>query len=144
MHKQEFPPLLPQGFHSRSLEEVRELCVTNFKESTVRAEIMAGLEAIYEQAQSLGIDGEIWLDGSFLTEKINPEDADFILVVDHQYRDSALNYLTPEEFARAASPSGVSNTTRPALPQGNPSGSAVACAPASTLIQNRSCEESLR
>ena len=57
---------------------------------------------------------------------------------------SALNYLTPEEFGRAASPSTVSNITRPALPQGNPSGSAVACAPAPALTQNRSCEEVLR
>ena len=57
---------------------------------------------------------------------------------------SALNYLTPEEFARAASPSAVSSTTRPALPQGNPAGSAVAVAPASALTQIRSCEEDLR
>jgi hypothetical protein len=56
---------------------------------------------------------------------------------------SALNYLTPEEFARAASPSGVSNTTRPALPQGNPSGSAAASAPASALTQIQPCEEGL-
>jgi putative transposase len=39
---------------------------------------------------------------------------------------SALRYLTPEEFARrAASPSLASDTARPALPQGFPSGSAV-------------------
>src|SRR5207237_4288273 len=42
---------------------------------------------------------------------------------------SALGYLTPEEFAvKAASPSAVSNLTRPALPQGSPDGSAVAVA----------------
>jgi len=58
---------------------------------------------------------------------------------------SALNYMTPEEFARrAASPSLGWDTTRPALAQGNPPGSAVACAPAPALTQNRSCEEGLR
>ena len=58
---------------------------------------------------------------------------------------SALRYLTPEEFARrAASPSSVSDSTRPALPQGFPDGSAVACAPAPALTQIRSCEEGLR
>jgi putative transposase len=58
---------------------------------------------------------------------------------------SALRYLTPEEFARrAASPSSVSDSTRPALPQGFPDGSAVACAPAPALTQIRSCEEDLR
>jgi putative transposase len=55
---------------------------------------------------------------------------------------SALRYLTPEEFARAAaSPSSVSDNTRPALAQGNPSGSAGACAPAPALTQTRPCEE---
>ena len=57
---------------------------------------------------------------------------------------SALRYLTPEEFARtAASPSEVSNTTRPALPQGNPSGCAVADAPAPALTQTQPREEGL-
>ena len=57
---------------------------------------------------------------------------------------SALRYLTPEEFARAAaSPSSVSDTTRPALPQGFPDGSAVAVAPAPALTQIRPCEEGL-
>jgi putative transposase len=55
---------------------------------------------------------------------------------------SALRYLTPEEFARAAaSPSSVSDTTRPTLPQGFPEGSAIACAPAPALTQSRPCEE---
>ncbi len=57
---------------------------------------------------------------------------------------SALGYLTPSEFAdRAASPSGVSNITRPALPQGFPGGSAVAVAPAPALTQIRPREEGL-
>jgi putative transposase len=58
---------------------------------------------------------------------------------------SALKYLTPEEFARkAASPSAVSDTTRPSLPQGFPDGSAVAVAPAPALTQSRPREEGLR
>jgi putative transposase len=57
---------------------------------------------------------------------------------------SALGYLTPSEFAgRAASPFGVSNITRPALPQGFPGGSAVAVAPAPALTQSRPREEGL-
>lgn len=58
---------------------------------------------------------------------------------------SALRYLTPDEFARrAASPSSVSNITRPTLPQGFPDGSAVAAAPAPALTQSRPREEGLR
>lgn len=55
---------------------------------------------------------------------------------------SALDYLTPQEFAeRAASPSAASNTTRADLPQGFPDGSAVAAAPAPALTQIRPCAE---
>ncbi len=35
-----------------------------------------------------GINAKIWLDGSFLTEKINPKDIDFIAVVDSRVYDS--------------------------------------------------------
>jgi putative transposase len=55
---------------------------------------------------------------------------------------SALGYLTPKEFAVwTASPSAVSNITRPALPQGFPDGSAVAVAPAPALTQIRPREQ---
>ena len=57
---------------------------------------------------------------------------------------SALGYLTPEEFARAASPSSPSGITRPFLGKGFPDGSAVAVAPAPALTQDRPCEEVLR
>lgn len=57
---------------------------------------------------------------------------------------SALGYLTPEEFARAASPSSSSSITRPLLGKGFPIGSAVAVAPAPALTQDRPCEEVLR
>lgn len=53
---------------------------------------------------------------------------------------SALQYLTPEEFARkAASSSSLSNNTRPDPPQGFPGGSAVAVAPAPALTRVRPC-----
>jgi hypothetical protein len=92
-HKQEFPPLLAQGFHPMTVEELRELCVSKFPDSTVRGDIMAGFEAIYERAISVGIEGEAWVDGSFLTNKIDPEDVDFIVLAEARFRDSG----TPEQ-----------------------------------------------
>jgi hypothetical protein len=51
---------------------------------------------------------------------------------------SALGEVKPAEFAgRAASPSGASNLSRPALPQGFPHGSDVASAPATASTQIR-------
>jgi putative transposase len=57
---------------------------------------------------------------------------------------SSLGYRTPAEFARAASPSAVSSTTRPFLGKGFPIGSAVAVAPAPALTQDQPCEKALR
>jgi len=57
---------------------------------------------------------------------------------------SALGYRTPIEFAKAASLSLGSNTTRPDQSQGCPGGSAVVVTPASALTQIRPCEGGLR
>jgi hypothetical protein len=47
--KQEFPPLLGEGFHQMSLADMEDLCVVRFPLSTTRADIMAGLELIVKQ-----------------------------------------------------------------------------------------------
>lgn len=70
-----------------SLEDVRELCVTNFPASTIRADLMAAFEVIRERALSLEICGEAWVDGSFLTQKVDPGDIDFIFLIDDHYYD---------------------------------------------------------
>jgi hypothetical protein len=78
-HKPEFPPILDQGFHTLTPKEVMELCVTAFPDSTIRADIMAGLTTILERIEVLEMVCEIWLDGSFTTQKIEPDDVDFIV-----------------------------------------------------------------
>lgn len=52
---------------------------------------MAGFEVIYERALSIGIEGEIWVDGSFLTKKIDPGDIDFVFVVDAAFYEDGTN-----------------------------------------------------
>lgn len=88
--KEEYPPLLVDGFHEKSLSEIRKICVSDFKLSSTRSTIMNGFEQIVNGLNTAKIPGYIWLDGSFVTEKINPADCDFILSV-------------PEEFANSAS-----------------------------------------
>lgn len=78
-HKEEFPPLLPEGFHPLSIEDVTKLCVDPYPYSAVRGDIMAGLCAIVERIKHLKLECEIWLDGSFFTQKQDPEDVDFVI-----------------------------------------------------------------
>ena len=50
---------------------------------------MVGLETVFNELQANGVKGEVWVDGSFLTEKINPEDVDLVLRVPADFYDSA-------------------------------------------------------
>ncbi len=60
------------------VEELERLCVDGFEGSATRRDIMAGLVAIYERARQVGLPGSIWVDGSFLTEKSDPNDVDVV------------------------------------------------------------------
>lgn len=83
--KPEFPPLLPVGFHPMSLDDLRQLCVDGFPLSGTRAAIMDGLEQVVGILRADQLAGELWIDGSFLTEKINPQDVDLALKLDDSF-----------------------------------------------------------
>lgn len=79
--KEEFPPLLEPGFHVTTLADLRSGCVTAFPLSKSRAQIMDGLEKFVDMLRSEGIVGDLWIDGSFMTQKLDPEDVDIVLSV---------------------------------------------------------------
>lgn len=56
--------------------------MTAFPLSTSRGAIFEGLKKFVERLETDGVEGELWLDGSFLTEKINPKDVDVVLRID--------------------------------------------------------------
>jgi hypothetical protein len=64
-----------------TLKELRALCVERFPLSRTRADIMLGLEKAIVRMGEEGIRGRLWVDGSFLTEAINPKDVDVVLVI---------------------------------------------------------------
>lgn len=86
--KIEFPPLLELGLHKLAIADLRALCVDRFPLSTTRGAIMDGLEFVVGKLCECGVVGEIWADGSFLTEKIQANDVDLILRVSGEYYDS--------------------------------------------------------
>ncbi|MFJ3431061.1 DUF6932 family protein [Pseudomonas fragi] len=79
MAKPDFPPLLPPGMHSLSLQQLHDLAVVPFEEDQKRAELFQKLQVWIEAIKASGIGGQLWLDGSFLTEKNEPSDIDCIL-----------------------------------------------------------------
>lgn len=77
--KPEFPPLLPVGLHPLTMVALGGLCVGRFPLSSTRLEIMSGLDAAIQKLVDAKMAGDLWIDGSFLTEKIDPEDVDLTL-----------------------------------------------------------------
>ena len=79
--KPDFPPLLPPGRHPMLLPDLRKLCVTGFPLSTGREYLMRSVEALCTAVSTALIPSEIWVDGSFLTQKMDPGDVDLVVVV---------------------------------------------------------------
>ena len=86
--KPEFPPLLAEGMHPMSLAELENLCVTPFPLSSTRKGIMAGLHTVVSRIAEAGIRCDIWVDGSFLTQKIDPVDVDIIALIPAEFYDA--------------------------------------------------------
>jgi hypothetical protein len=78
----DYPSLYQLGWHYRTLSELRRDCVDPFTLSSTRAAIMSGLEVVARHLVVAGIVGDLWVDGSFLTEKIDPKDSDVLLCID--------------------------------------------------------------
>jgi hypothetical protein len=87
--KLEFPPLLPVGFHQMKVKDVRTLCVDAFPLSKTRNEIMTYLEAVIDALSIEKIIADIWVDGSFLTCKVDPKDSDILLHIQGDFYDNA-------------------------------------------------------
>jgi len=91
--KPEYPPLLPLGRRMVSLPELRQICVDPFPASPTREGIMCGLEFLVAALQREGIVGDLWIDGSFLTQKIDADDADIVLCMQSTFTDN----MTPSQ-----------------------------------------------
>ncbi|HEC65976.1 MAG TPA: hypothetical protein ENI23_11845 [bacterium] len=87
--KYEFPPLLPDGIHEMTLEKLQDLCVTSFPLSKTRESTMLDIEELCNALSSNKLEAEVWVDGSFLTGKIDPMDSDIAVRLDGVAYESA-------------------------------------------------------
>lgn len=65
-----------------------DLCVTPFPLSATRGNIMRGLSIVIRRLIAARIVGELWINGSFLTQKIDPRDSDVVLAADSTIVDT--------------------------------------------------------
>jgi hypothetical protein len=78
----DYRPLLQAGLHPKTWSELEQLCVSAFPLSRSRAIKFSGLRRIVDRILAEGIEGDLWVNGSFLTNKIEPGDIDIVLSLD--------------------------------------------------------------
>ncbi len=76
---------LPAGIHDCSAEEFEELFVEQFPTSQSRRPIFCSLITFIQELFQTGIPDEIWIDGSYATSKINPNDADVVVFLHYPH-----------------------------------------------------------
>lgn len=89
MAKHDHPALLPPGLHRLTLLELHKLAVAPFPEGTRRHLLFDKLATWTAAVNSLNVRGTLWLDGSFLTQKPDPDDIDCVLWNPHWAQTSA-------------------------------------------------------
>lgn len=95
MDKLCFPPLLTPGFHAFDDGQIKSLCVDGFPNSVRRGVLYCNYIQLMEDIRSINRQFkcfvEVWVDGSFTTEKPEPDDIDMLLVIDYEQ----LNLVPP-------------------------------------------------
>ncbi len=77
--------LTPYQLISCNLETIETVFVEPFSDSTTRWKIFNAFTAYLNELKSiLNVPLEIWVNGSFSTEKQNPGDVDFVIFVDRE------------------------------------------------------------
>ena len=77
-----------------SLAELKALTVEGFPLSARRSLVFEGLEKLLNELNRWSIQAEVWIDGSFLTQKIDPEDCDLVVRLDSEF----VERCSPEQF----------------------------------------------
>lgn len=87
----EHTPLFSPGLHDVAEHELENHFLGEFVESNTRPALIIGLRAFLSALRRVGVVFEVWLDGSFCTKKLNPNDVDLVVFAD----EHDLNRLDP-------------------------------------------------
>ena len=77
--------LKPYGKIDFTFEELKQHFIDDFPESTSRTLIFNDYQSFIEAfQQEVTADFIQWIDGSFVTKKLNPKDVDIVTLIDYQ------------------------------------------------------------
>lgn len=81
MYKKEYGPLFEKGFQEIGLWQLDVLFLEPFKGQEQRKYLIDRFVAFIHEFQFLGLEAEIWIDGSFTTHKPEPQDIDVLFLL---------------------------------------------------------------
>lgn len=80
---------LEPGFHDLDINEIKNRFVLNFNNSSTRKDILNDYIEFIDTLEQCGIErAECWIDGSFATQKENPNDIDMVLIINKDILDN--------------------------------------------------------
>lgn len=74
-----YKPLLVPGIHDIDEQELGNHFLSSFVGSRTRAQLISGFRKYLAALRQFGVKFEIWIDGSFTTEKPDPSDVDIVV-----------------------------------------------------------------
>jgi len=109
-NKQTYPALCQSGFKRIEETEIEHIFLDGFN-SPRRKMLASQLKLFVNKLRSLGVKGELWIDGSFSTKNPEPMDIDILLVIpritlsgmteEARLELSELTDITKREYVRA-------------------------------------------
>ncbi len=88
-----FAPLYPPGIHDISIDSMDDIFVHPFANNKRRKYLTERFRAFLDKFAELGLYAEIWIDGSFSTQKPEPGDIDVVFFLDAEQ----INNLEPDK-----------------------------------------------
>lgn len=72
-------PLLAPGVHDVEENDLDNHFLSTFPTTTTRIALILGLKQYLQALRKVGLSFEVWIDGSFTTDKIDPSDVDLVV-----------------------------------------------------------------
>lgn len=95
----EWSPLLEPGIHPMTFQELHDLCAKQFEATSNRAKLLEGLCGFLDRLSFPNVETTVWIDGSFLTRKYNPNDVDLVLHASASEYDNNAEYKLAMDWA---------------------------------------------
>lgn len=82
-----FTPILSAGFHDYDEAKLEKDFLYAFPGSITRDKLVKGLNKYINCLKAIQIPFELWIDGSFVTNKMDPNDIDLLIIASKQKCD---------------------------------------------------------